>query len=61
MSELENDEVGKCRCWLMPGWQMSCWQASELDFDVDGSLIICCNKIICWEIPLCETKWLDKM
>ena len=30
MSELENDEVGKCRSWLMSGWQ-----ASELDFDVD--------------------------
>ena len=35
MSELENDEVGKCRSWLMSGWQMSGWQASELDFDVD--------------------------
>ena len=33
MSELENDEVGKCRSWLMSGWQMSGWQASELDFD----------------------------
>ena len=28
MSELENDEVGKCRSWLLSGWQ-----ASELDFD----------------------------
>ena len=32
MSELENDEVGKCRSWLLSGWQ-----ASELDFDVDPS------------------------
>ena len=28
MSELENDEVGKCRSWVISGWQ-----ASELDFD----------------------------
>ena len=28
MLELENDEVGKCRSWLLSGWQ-----ASELDFD----------------------------
>ena len=35
MSELENDEVGKCRIWLLSGCLMSDRQASELDFDVD--------------------------
>ena len=29
MSELENDEVGKCRSWLMSGWLLSGCQASE--------------------------------
>ena len=45
MSELENDEVGKGRSWLMSGWLMSGWlmsgwQASELDFDVDPKCLL---------------------
>ena len=36
MSELKNDEVGKCRSWLMSGWQ-----ASELDFDVEHDCTPC--------------------
>ena len=58
MSELENDEVGKCRSWLMSGWQ-----ASELDFDA-FPLITRVNFCLMWGLKrnfmLLYTRYMNE-